>query len=76
MYKGLGGSLFMALFMDKSYPIKDELAYIEIPKEYELIKQKKSSLSARLRKEVIRRYEDYLTKVQNERKHRQKSKTP
>lgn len=35
----------------------DKLANINIPVEYELIKQKKSNLSASLRKLVVEKYE-------------------
>ncbi len=37
---------------------KDQLKDIDLESEYQLIKQKKSNLSANLRKMVVRRYEN------------------
>jgi hypothetical protein len=41
---------------------KDPLEGIDIEKEYQLIQQKKSRLSASMRREVVNRYERYFSK--------------
>ena len=58
--KGAALGLIMAEIAGRVGLKPDELAGVDIQKEYELIKRKKSMLSARLRREVVARWEEYL----------------
>jgi len=53
-------TIIMASMLAQEDDIPDELAHINIMDEYELIKQKKSNLSARLRKMVQARHEKII----------------
>ena len=58
-------SLLSSVFGIPFLHTKDELDEIDIDKEYQLIKQKKSGLSSNLRYRVVKRYEKQLKEQDN-----------